>query len=239
MPQSPGCCSISTGTIRPIPPPTGLPNGGSAPGSSSSTGPPNTNASLAPGTCLTSSPAVVPCGATHVYEVARLAGSGCTVSAVLPYLGGDPNLDLTIATTRSIQIPGRPGSACVVTNPGGVGLSGSASDVLLGDEGSAWRRCLDSRGQPKTVSCAALHSGEYVGVPPGTVPNLQQCEAAAANYLSTPIDRVSRDLKVSSLQSGDPGDEQPRCLISVRTTDLLQTSVRNLGSSTVPLISPP
>jgi hypothetical protein len=156
----------------------------------------------------------------------------CDAVVALGYLGGNADLDVLRARLEM------DGNVCVLSNADQVDMSNSVKgmlDVSNGLVGDAFRLCRDDRTKPTDVGCNTPHTGEYVGVPAGAVPDQQGCEAAAKAYMSVGFSEVSGDLAVLALPTADPDDGRPRCVITVRGNQVLTASIRNVRTHALPL----
>lgn len=187
------------------------------------------------GQCLSTDTRVVPCDFTHRFEVVAAPTTKCSQGDITEYLGGDPDVDVIFVIAKPMRVSNS--SVCAIANHSGTDRPGSVRNVLQAAPGSDWRRCFDSRGRRHDVPCDLPHTGEYVGMPAATAPNLRSCESAAEVYLATTLDQVP-ELKISPLPVMGPTDSRPRCLLSVRGANLLTASVRSLGPNALPLEPP-
>lgn len=152
---------------------------------------------------------------------------------MIGYLGGNPDLDVLRAHVVTGADP-----SCLVTTADNTDLTLSIKgilDVSRGSAGDSFRLCRDDRTTATDVGCNVPHTGEYVGVPAGTVPDQLGCEAAAKNYLNVSVNEVSDRLAVTPLPTSNPDDGRPRCVITVRGNQTLTGSIRNVRTNALPL----
>lgn len=193
---------------------------------------------LGVGDCLSAQGQVLPCSAIHRYEVIGVPGQACEQATVVGYLGGNPELDIP----RVSLSPDYDGGSCVISSADQTDWTGSVKGAFSADSHNAMadalRRCRDDRMAAQDVSCDQRHTGEYVGVPAGTVPGQSECVNLAAGYLNINFDRVAAELAVQALPTSDPDDGRPRCVVVVRGNNDLTASLRNVRTKELP-ISPP
>ncbi|GAA1696799.1 hypothetical protein GCM10009745_48620 [Kribbella yunnanensis] len=178
--------------------------------------------------CWTSRRTAIDCREPHQYEEIPQAAT-CDYAAVIDFLGGQVGLDITVAKVAQLSA-GR----CSVD--AGREVSGSARDALQGPTSAGWRRCVDRR-VTKNVPCSALHSGEYVGTGSLRRATDPECQLAAAKYLDQVPGALVEDLEVRVFAVASGTKDPARCIIDARGNHLLTTSVRNLGTRPVPILS--
>ncbi|MFD7154243.1 hypothetical protein ACFV9C_06585 [Kribbella sp. NPDC059898] len=219
-----------------LPPATGAttPSGGSTGVATPTAGSPTPTISVpaAPTTaaprCWTAAGAGTECGELHRLE--RIGGTTCDLAAAVRFLGGNPAVD--VVTAQSVSAPG---GGCAVRSFSDV--SGSSRNVLQTGAGGSWRRCYDRR-TTSVVTCAQLHSSEYVATGDPRRPTLDECVTAAQIYLDQELPAVQQDLTVTALSVKSGTADPARCTIDARGNHLLTASVRSLGSSPVPVQEP-
>jgi hypothetical protein len=165
------------------------------------------------------------CDVEHAFEVFALGD--CSNASLISYLGGSPTVDIVRATPKGVDLAS--GSACVVAPPDGAASNSPAAGVLQEASDDAWRSCIDDRTDQQDVSCAALHTGEWVSTNP-TTDDAVNCEELATRYLDAPPSRFTGRLQVGSSR----GPAGPRCFVTVLGGDLLNGSLRNIGVSSLP-----
>lgn len=170
----------------------------------------------------------VPCDVSHAYEVVSLGD--CTYDSFIRYLGGRPDVEIIRVQPRTVSA-GSTGRVCVVQDPAGAATFTSVRNVLLRD-GSAWRRCADDRIKDENVPCSQEHTSEYVWTSHSQSP--VDCEKAAEIYLGAPPSNFQGRLRVVT-QNYSTG---PVCLVATEGADLLTASLRNIGVSALPIVSP-
>jgi hypothetical protein len=188
---------------------------------------------MAVGDCLGEDQHTVPCTAVHQFEVVAIDTPDCNAGVAMPYLAGNPDLDVVQA--RFVLDAG---TACLVGNATDTDRSSSVKGILAisaGAAGDSFRLCRDDRSSPTDVGCDVPHTGELVGSPAGTVPDQSGCEAAASSYLNLTFNDVSDRLKVTVLPTSNPTDGLPHCVIAVRGNEVLTTSIRNVRTNALPL----
>jgi hypothetical protein len=182
---------------------------------------------LAVGDCLPSSlDRTIRCDISHQYQV--VANGACTVDALVQFLGGRPGVEVINVEPKVLELKPA-GKACAVTDPTAPVVVTSARNALQSG-GSGWRRCRDDR-IGADVPCAQLHTAEYVLTASASVVD---CDQAASTYLNAPPLRFKGRLQVETLQSS----AGPICLVAVQGADLLTATIRNIGTSSLPLTSP-
>ncbi len=169
---------------------------------------------------------VLDCRTAHTYEVVHLGA--CDAARVVRYLGGDPAVDVLLTAPRAVQLLGT--QSCVVNDPRAEPSFGSARGALQGEFGAAWRRCLDMRTGDDSIACSEPHSGEYVLRSPPAPPIA--CDEAARRYLGAPMSNFIGQLEVRRTESASG----IACVVAVRGADRLGDSLRNLGTSALPLV---
>lgn len=182
---------------------------------------------ITPGTCLSASGpmAVTSCDAAHAYEV--FAFNDCSESSLVQYLGGQPEVEVLQVEPAKVQRDGQ--ALCVVQDPAQTSLS-SARNVLQTAEHSRWRLCHDARVDAE-VPCSEKHTGEFVR-PGKSGAQPADCRQSVEEYLDARYTDFAPRLQVATLRL----DEGPVCVVSARGRDLLNASVRNLGSHALPLV---
>jgi len=206
----------------------------SATASFATTSPADTPASVvAVGDCLNDGGSIVPCTAIHRTEVIATSAADCNDATATEYLGGNRELDVLRA-----HVAVGNDMSCLVSAADNTDLSSPIKgtlDVSKGSAGDSFRLCRDDRTAATNVGCGVPHTGEYVGVPAGTVPDQRGCEAAAQRYLNLSVNEVSDRLAVTVLPTSNPDDGQPRCVITVRGNQILNGSIRNVRTNALPL----
>ena len=219
----------STATVSPaVPVPVGTGTGPADPLPSADLPKPSPSISAVttPGSvpsCLDDGFQVVDCREPHRLE--KVDGP-CSTGGMLEYMSGRAGTDVVLATVRPWS------GACVIENP--VEVAETAADVLAGGSDDAWRRCLDDQ-QGRLVPCSKDHTGEYLATGETRKASQAECEQAAEAYLGQPLAGVADLLTVRAVAEVDPDPNAPRCLITVRGSQPLTASVRNLGVSPVPI----
>lgn len=152
---------------------------------------------IAVGDCFNDGRTTVPCTAIHRTEVIATGAADCNAATAMGYLGGNRELDVlraNVAVGNDLS--------CLVSAADNTDLFSSVKgilDVSKGPAGDSFRLCRDDRTTATNVGCSVPHTGEYVGVPAGTVPDQRGCDAAAQRYLNLSVDEVSDRL------AGAPG----------------------------------
>ncbi len=178
--------------------------------------------SIAIGSCLDGHDAATACDAPHVSEVFNASGD-CSDDALLQYLGGLPGQDILRVDLRLRPISTTGSLLCVVDKPSQALVSNSR-DALLNRSGDPWRRCHDAIA--REVSCAQPHTTEVVYEEQSAGEDLD-CRTRADAYLEIPFARHAAELEL--LQ------DAKHCYVGVRGDDLLNGSLRRLGTKALPL----
>lgn len=188
---------------------------------------------IAVGDCFNDGGTTVPCTAIHRTEVIATGAVDCDDAAAMEYLGGNFELDVLrahVAVGNEVS--------CLVSAADNTDLLSSVKGILnvsKGSAGDSFRLCRDDRTTAANVGCSVPHTGEYVGVPAGTVPDQRGCDEAAQRYLNLSVKEVSDWLAVTVLPTSNPNDGQPRCVITVRGNQTLNASIRNIRTNALPL----
>jgi hypothetical protein len=191
---------------------------------------PATSGGAAAGDCLSAGRVVVSCAAPHRWQVLGGSAADCSARALVRYLGGLVPPDVIVTTVTRVG-----GDGCVFADPSGGDGTGSAAGVLAGPAGDRWRRCRDDRSTRTDLGCADAHTGEYVGLPAGAVPDLALCTRAAEDYMELAFDRVAGRLKVVPVAPPGAGPSDVSCRIDVLGHDVLTASLRRIGVNALPL----
>ena len=188
-----------------------------------------TGPDLRPGfNCSESDGAPVTCDGPHSFE-AVMVTTDCSPSVLVPYLGGDVDVDVLRPDSGSAVVETGGESVCGITAPGGGPLTSLAHDALRGAAGDAWRWCL-SQEDDESIGCSTPHDREVVG-PIDAAAGPLDCGARADRYLEVPLRNHNRQLYVTSEQV----DEAQRCVIGVRGDNRLTASLRRLRSGSPPI----
>ena len=189
---------------------------------------------LAVGDCLSAERQPLPCTAVHRFEVVATGATECNAAVALPYLGGNPDLDILRA-----QFTASDEHACLVADHSDADRSATIKGILsVTDDptaGSQFRLCRDDRTTPTEVGCDVPHTGEFIGSLGVPAPDTADCEAAATAYLSRTYNDVSDRLKVTAIPTSDPGSGSPGCVITTRGNAVLTQSIRNVRTNALPL----
>lgn len=187
------------------------------------------------GECLAEGGGSVPCTAVHRFETIGAAGEPCDSAAATRYFGGNPSVDVPRVTIEMKF------GACVVSSADQNDWHEPVRDAFAADNDSGFwnelRSCVDDRlSQHAVVSCAVKHTGEYVGVAEGVVPDAEQCLAAADEYLGASLERGAKpELTAVTLMADGADDSGPQCMVAVRGNNVLTASVRNIRTRALPL----
>ena len=200
--------------------------GGAAPSSTLHTSPPSASTQPSTAGCRTTRGGQsVDCLSPHRYEAISLP---CTAEHLVDLMGGDPKLDVLFDRPRP------DGSA-------GCGVSldeeedRSIREVLDIDaaQDDHWRRCVDMSGS-RFTRCDLDHGGEYVGTGKARRAEQEDCDKAVSDYMRVPIDVHADTLRVRAVAVVTENDPA-RCLVSVRGTQPLTSSLRWLDTQAVPV----
>lgn len=178
--------------------------------------------------CWTAGKAVVDCREKHLYEEIPQAPT-CTEAVVTGFLGGLPAVDVLVAHPAAL-----PGVTCAFD--AGREVSDTAKDALQGDDSATWRRCIDN-AKGKNVPCSQDHTGEYVATGSPRRASDADCLVAAATYLDQLPGNLTEDLTVRPIDIKTGHPDPARCIIDARGNHRLTTSVRNLGTQPVPILT--
>jgi hypothetical protein len=182
------------------------------------------------GTCLDSASRSVSCDVSHQSEVYS-TGPACQVSALLAYLGGIADVDVLSPSIQPSSVRYGQTSLCVVRIPALVTIPMSARDVLVGEAGDVWRRCLISDFANREVPCSQPHTDEFVFSGQLKAGEPLDCGARATQYLGSEFSNHSDTLTVVSATQG----QLSQCLVQVLGDNWLTRSVRRLGQAAVPI----
>lgn len=182
------------------------------------------------GTCLSSNAEELPCDVAHLQEVFA-AAPDCSQESLIGYLGGVLHRDVI---RRDISVGEQSGTACVVELPPDLPVTRSLRGVMAEESAkdrSPWlRRCFDDRSE-QDVDCSGYHTGEYVWEMQRSSPEPIDCSSHASEYIGTSIGPLFRTLEVEDLSTSELG----MCRVSVKGSNSLEGSLRNLGSNGLPL----
>lgn len=178
------------------------------------------------GDCLTADSTSVPCDVEHRQQIFALAGD-CSSMTLVRFLGGVPRTDVL---REDLVLRQREGNSCSVLLPESLKATTTLQDILLTSESARFRRCYDAMAD-RDVDCGEVHTAEYVFEELGRTTNTTDCTQHATAYMGTEIKPLFRTLEVQGLAS----EERALCRISVKGTNTLVGSLRNLGSKPVPL----
>jgi hypothetical protein len=178
--------------------------------------------------CWTTAKAVVDCRETHRYEEIPQAPT-CTEAVVTGFLGGLATVDVLVAHPAAL-----PGVTCALD--AGHDVNDSAKDVLQTDDHAVWRRCFD-KAKNSNIPCSEDHTGEYVATGNPRRATEADCLVAAATYLDQLPGNLTEDLIVRPIDVKTGHPDPARCIIDARGNHRLTTTVRNLGSRPVPILS--
>lgn len=185
-------------------------------------------AAAAAGDCLDLSNRTISCDISHPYEVYAL-GSTCGTSKLLSYLGGMEGTDVLSPAVHLTQRSFKAAPACVVGLP--APSTSSARNILDGEAGDVWRRCLIPDLGNREVPCSQPHTAEFIfsaKLKPG---QSLDCGSKATAYLGDDISKHFDELSVVSANEG----ELSQCLIVVLGQNWLLHSVRHLEANAVPV----
>jgi hypothetical protein len=148
---------------------------------------------------------------------------------VLRFLGGVPRVDV-LAAGRTRTVPDGSGARLCLVLRGAdeQPLLDSLADVLATPEGASWRQCANSADSSRPLTCDRLHDSEYIG-DASTSP--VDCAAAAETYMRTSLQRVGLDIEVARIH----GTDGVHCVLRVRGSSRLATSLRNIANQALPL----
>jgi hypothetical protein len=185
------------------------------------------------GDCLGTDRRPLPCTATHRFEVVAVDTPECDAAVALPYLGGNPDLDILRARFTVSDV-----HACLVADHGDADRSATIKGILAVTDpaaGSPFRLCRDDRTTPTEVGCDVPHTSEFIGSLGVPAPTTADCEAAATAYLSRTYKDFSDRLKVTAIPTSDPSSGAPTCVITTRGNAVLTQSIRNVRTNALPL----
>ena len=188
-----------------------------------STAPSGATAAVPASTCLDDAGKPIDCRAPHQRE--RYSGD-CSTPGMLRFMAGRPGLDVVLARVA------RDGGQCLLSTP--VTVADTAAQALNGNADDGWLRCLDER-QDRLVSCDQPHTGEYIATGRAGKANLVECQSTAERYMDQSLESVGELLQVRVVDEIDDDPNSARCLISIRGSQPLVASVRNLRVSPVPI----
>lgn len=183
------------------------------------------SAELSVGACLAADSSLVPCDAEHASEVYSIGD--CTATSLVTYMGGVPHLDVPRADVALSTLASDACSAGLVDS---ILPRASLEGAFSSDEAERWRRCFD-RQSARDVDCSLDHTGEYVWDQERSTPDPVDCPAQASTYVDRSIEAFSRYLEVEDLSTAD----RALCRVSVKGSNILLGSVRNLGTRQLPL----
>lgn len=178
------------------------------------------------GTCLGNSLQRTPCGLPHFFEV--FSASPCTYSELVAFLGGSSSVEVLLdgGDYKTVTLDGN--TVCALAKSAEQGRAGTAKDILQTSRGDDWRRCIDRRIN-RQVACSKDHTGEIVHLADGAAePN---CLQHAEEYMKIPIDRVAPDLSISIASI----DNIPACVVEARGNNILDASLRSIGTRVLPI----
>lgn len=185
------------------------------------------------GTCLDAERTKQACNVAHAYEVyATPELSQCSRTALLSFLGGSDEVDVTAPSLKSELLNVGPTAVCALSFA--AGLDASARDALRSSRGDVFRKCWDA-ATGMTVSCSQPHEGEAVATRLASGDQALSCERRASEYMGTPLTGdLSRALTVRLISS-----PEPECRIEVLGENVLTASLRRLGTRAAPIESSP
>lgn len=178
-----------------------------------------------PGVCLESQQ-LISCQRPHSVEVIG-AGTSCTTSQLVSYLGGSPSVDVLnpdVRVSRGI-LQGK--SVCVLGTPS---RQGSARDALLHAGHGGWRWCVNLKRQQVAIACDQRHDAEVVAVVAADGP-APDCFAAAAGYAATSWRALEPSLtaRPASLNS------KRVCVAEALGDNQLTATIRSIGTQALPI----
>ena len=181
------------------------------------------------GDCLTVETAVVNCSEPHALEIVGDRNIPCDHDTLVRYLGGVGGVDVLDVNPSSGTV-GITAGRCVVALPDGAPNAVSARDALRrGRSGDVWRRCVDTAIDDDRVACSLPHTGEYIGLVPGSI----NCEEAFEAYTQLPFAQVSDRLSLARVQPS--GVSSQSCRVSVLGHNVLTESLRDLRTRALPV----
>ncbi|MFC8040654.1 hypothetical protein ACFUOZ_14985 [Paenarthrobacter sp. NPDC057355] len=173
------------------------------------------------GHCLNGSWASASCDRTHAAELVSDAGP-CDLPALTQFAGGNVPAD----TLRRDLVPTvQDGVGCVVIVPSG--LSSTIRNGLSGPDHAALRQCWD-RFADRDLSCDQTHTAEVVYTGPGT--EAGNCRSQADAYMADAFSRYEARLELLSRDA----DGGVSCLVQIKGSNVLEGSLRNLGTKALP-----
>lgn len=168
------------------------------------------------------------CETEHNAQIIGVSGE-CTSNALLRFLGGTPDIDVVRA---DVTVQSGPDNRCIAALPEEFDVRYSLENALASTNSESFRQCYDELlGQG--VGCEQPHTGEVVKVLPADSSGSLNCAAAAERYMGLPVAEVSDDLAVAP-RTND-GDSLKYCLVSVKGSNSLTSTIRDLGNSSLPI----
>jgi len=197
--------------------------------SSNATGRGGTDTPIGVGSCLLTDAKATVCATQHDLEIIGNPTDPCAQDGLVRYLGGIPGTEVLITGPRRAS-DGVAAGYCVTPLPSGISTVRSARGSLTtGRAADAWRRCTDANTADDRVSCSVPHTGEYMGLAPGT----GDCVKSFEDYARISFEEVSDHLALSRVQ---PSEEPTiSCLVSALGNDKLSASIRDLRTRALPL----
>ena len=224
QPEEPSNPAISPSSTSATTPPTTT----VATGAPQTSGPEDRNAGVDDdvGRCLSATQTPLPCDGPHIAEVIGPA-SDCSKATLVRYLGGLTEVDV-LTPAASVAVRDIGDSSLCLGNTETV-LTAHAQDAFVQGRGDEWRWCIDDRSA-RNVACSEPHTAEVISEPSLDGESLD-CRRRADEYAATDLSRYAFDIAVSARGP----EEAKQCVIEVRTSSVLTTSLRGLRSSALPI----